>query len=76
MRYQGSLFKATGNYLLKDKSKGAAERLTKSLLQRLEDYWLSLRLSRMTLPTEHLILKNVNLGAYSNEPTLSEALKT
>ena len=61
---------------LKTKSKGVAERLTKSLLQRLEDYWLSLRLSRMTLPAEHLILKNVDLGACSNAPKLSEALKT
>ncbi len=61
---------------LKTKSKGAAERLTKSLLQRLEDYWLSLRLSRMALPAEHLILKNVDLGAYSNAPKLSEALNT
>ena len=61
---------------LKTKSKGAAERLTKSLLQRLEDYWLSLTLRNMTLPAEHLILKNVDLGAYSNAPKLSEALET
>ena len=61
---------------LKTKSKGAAERLTKSLLQRLEDYWLSLRLSRMALPAEHLILKNGELGANSNAPKLSEALET
>ncbi len=61
---------------LKTKSKGAAERLTKSLLQRLEDYWLSLRLRNMTLPAEHLILKNVDEGNYSNAPKLSEALET
>ncbi len=61
---------------LKTKSKGAAERLTKSLLQRLEDYWLSLRLRNMTLLAEHLILKNVDEGTYSNAPKLSEALKT
>ena len=61
---------------LKTKSKGAAERLTKSLLQRLEDYWLSLRLRSMTLPAEHLILKNVEAGTYSNAPKLSEALET
>ena len=30
----------------------------------------------MTLPAEHLILKNVDLDAYSNAPKLSEALKT
>ncbi len=50
--------------------------MTQLPLQRLEDYWLSLRLSRMALPAEHLILKNVDLGAYSNAPKLSEALKT
>ncbi len=61
---------------LKTKSKGAAERLTKSLLQRLEDYWLSLRLRNMTLPAEYLILKNVDEGTYSNAPKLSEALET
>ena len=61
---------------LKTKSKGAAERLSKSLLQRLEDYWLSLRLRNRTLPAEHLIVKNVDLDAYSNAPKLSEALET
>ena len=30
----------------------------------------------MTLPAEHLILKNVDLDAYSNAPKLSEALET
>ena len=60
---------------LKTKSKAIAERMTQSLLQRLEDYWLSLRLSRMALPVEHLILKNVDLGAYSNALKLSEALE-
>ena len=61
---------------LKTKSKAIAERMTQSLLQRLEDYWLSLRLSRMALPAEHLILKNVDDGTYSNAPKLSEALNT
>ncbi len=61
---------------LKTKSKGAAERLSKSLLQRLEDYWLSLRFRNMTLLAEHLILNNVDLDAYSNAPKLSEALET
>ena len=61
---------------LKTKSKGAAERLTKSLLQRLEDYWLSLRLSRMALPAEHLIIKDIDTSTNSNTPKLSEALET
>ena len=61
---------------LKTKSKAIAERMTISLLQRLEDYWLSLRLRNMTLPAEHLILKNVDKGTHSNAPKLSEALET
>ena len=57
-------------------SQDQAERLSKSLLQRLEDYWLSLRVRSMTLPAEHLILKNVDEGNNSNAPKLSEALET
>ena len=47
---------------LKTKSKAIAERMNQSLLQRLEDYWLSLRLGRIALPAKHLILKNVEAG--------------
>ena len=61
---------------LKTKSKAIAERMTQSLLQRLEDYWLSLRLSRMALPAKHLILKDIDKGTNSNAPKLSEALET
>ena len=61
---------------LKTKSKAIAERMTQSLLQRLEDYWLSLRLRSMTLPAEHLILKDIDIVTNSNAPKLSEALKT
>ena len=50
--------------------------MTQSIIQRLEDYWLSLRLSRLVLPAEHLILKNVDEGTHSNAPKLSEALET
>ena len=60
---------------LKTKSKAIAERMAQSIIQRLEDYWLSLRLSRMALPAEHLILKNVDEDTYSNAPKLSEALE-
>ena len=60
---------------LKTKSKAIAERMTQSLLQRLEDYWLSLRLSRMALPAEHLILKNVDEGTYSNAPKRQKRLR-
>ena len=44
---------------LKTKSKAIAERMTQSIIQRLEDYWLSLRLSRLVLPAEHWIFPHV-----------------
>ena len=56
---------------LKTKSKAIAERLTKSLLQRLEDYWLSLRLRNMTLPAERLIIKDIDIFNNSNGPKFS-----
>ena len=56
---------------LKTKSKATAERLTKSLLQLLEDYWLSLRLRNMTLPAERLIIKDIDIFNNSNGPKFS-----
>ena len=53
-----------------------AERMTQSIIQRLEDYWYSLRLRRMALPAEHLILKDIDISTNSNAPKLSEALET
>ena len=61
---------------LKTKSKAIAERMSQSIVQRLEDYWLSLRLRSMTLPAEHLILKDIDIVTNSNAPKLSEALET
>ena len=60
---------------LKTKSKAMAERMAQSIIQRLEDYWLSLRLSRMALPAEHLILKDINIGTNSNAPKLQKRLR-
>ena len=40
---------------LRTKSSSKAMRSCKSILQRLEDYWMSLRLSAMPLPGQHLI---------------------
>ena len=39
---------------LKTKSQFAASRACKSLIQRLEDYWMSLRLSTLSIPAKHL----------------------
>jgi integrase len=44
-----------------------------SILQRLHDYWLSLRLSAMPLPAAHLVHDSNGHGQLSSGPTLSEA---
>ena len=58
---------------LKTKSQFAASRACKSLIQRLEDYWLSLRLSTLNIPAKHLLKNSVST---SNSPTLTVALQT
>ena len=58
---------------LKTKSQFAASRACKSLIQRLEDYWMSLRLSTLSIPAKHLLKNSVST---SNSPTLTVALDT
>ena len=40
---------------LKTKSDASAARACKSLIQKLEDYWLSIRLTQFNIPAQHLI---------------------
>mgnify|MGYP001245366653 CR=1 FL=1 len=42
-------------------------------IQRLEDYWMSLRLSTLSIPAKHLLKNSIST---SNSPTLSVALDT
>ena len=58
---------------LKTKSFSRANRMCDSILQRLHDYWLSLRLSTMPLPAAHLVHDSKGHGQLSSGPTLSEA---
>jgi integrase len=58
---------------LKTKSVSRAKRMSDSILQRLHDYWLSLRLSAMPLPAAHLVHDSNGHGQLSSGPTLSEA---
>ena len=58
---------------LKTKSQFAASRASKSLIQRLEDYWMSLRLSTLNIPPKHLLKNSIST---SNSPTLTVALQT
>ena len=59
---------------LRTKSSSKAMRSCQSLLQRLEDYWISLRLSAMPLPGQHLIQDRPRDYYGSDSPSLSEAL--
>ena len=60
-------------FSLKTKSASAANRASKSINQRLEDYWLSLRLQDMDIPAIS-VLKDVSADANAGVTTLSEAL--
>ena len=59
-------------FSLKTKSYVSALRITKSVLQRLEDYWLGIRLQKMDIPKIHLIKANDNV--YDSSPLISDAL--
>ena len=43
------------SFSLKTKSYSSAFKITKSVTQRLEDYWLGIRLQNMNVPAMHLI---------------------
>ena len=58
---------------LKTKSVSRAKRMCESILQRLHDYWLSLRLSATPLPAQHLVRDSNGHGQLSSGPTLLEA---
>ena len=59
-------------FSLKTKSYSSALRITKSVLQRLEDYWLGIRLQKMDIPAIHWGKANDNV--YESSPLISEAL--
>jgi len=61
---------------LKTKSSVSAIRASKSLYQRLDDYWISIRLTNMQIPAEHLLMSKPLVNSNSNAPLLSEALST
>ena len=59
-------------FSLKTKSYSSALRITKSVLQRLEDYWLGIRLQKMDIPAIHLVKSNDNID--DSSPLISDAL--
>ena len=60
---------------LKTSRKDTAVRSAKSIAQRLEDYWLSLRLSKTDIPGLHLLRDRPVSASVSSCETLSEALE-
>ena len=60
---------------LKTKRRFEALRAAKSITQRLEDYWLSLRISNIDIPGLHLIRNNIQATTNSSCMKLSEALE-
>ena len=58
---------------LKTKSYSSALRITKSVLQRLDEYWLGVRLQKMDIPAIHLV--RLNDVEEDNSPTISDALE-
>ena len=58
---------------LKTSRKDTAVRSAKSIAQRLEDYWLSLRLSKLDIPALHLVRDKPVSASVSSCETLSEA---
>ena len=59
---------------LKTSRKDTALRSAKSIAQRLEDYWLSLRLSQLDIPALHLLRDRPLAVSKSSCESLSEAL--
>jgi integrase len=57
---------------LKTKSAKQAELSSKSILSKLENYWLGLRLTRTDLPAQHLLRSDPSKA--SDAPTLKDAL--
>ena len=60
---------------LKTTRKDTAVRSAKSIAQRLEDYWLSLRLAKIDIPALHLLRDKPVSTSVSSCETLSEALE-
>ena len=61
---------------LRTKSSVSAIRASKSLYQKLDDYWTSIRLIKMQVPAEHMLVSKPPVNRDSNAPLLSEALFT
>ena len=57
---------------LRTKSNGVAIRASKSICQRLDDYWLGLRLQKIDIPAIHLVSSNEDKD--DSSPNITDAL--
>ena len=61
---------------LKTSSKSAAINASRSIAGKLDDYWMKLRLSEMTVPAAHLLVNGRSSESFlSKNPKLSEAME-
>ena len=60
---------------LKTSRRDSALCAARSFAQRLEDYWMSLRLANINIPTFHLLRREPKQTPQNNNETLSEALE-
>jgi integrase len=58
---------------LRTKSRYRAELASKNIVSKLEDYWLGLRLKKMVVPAQHLLVDPLADQPSSDLPTLLEA---
>jgi len=58
---------------LRTKSRHRAELASKNILSKLEDYWLGLRLKKMVIPAQHMLVDPLADQPRSDLPTLLEA---
>ena len=58
---------------LRTRSPTAAVRAARSVMQRLEDYWMGLRMKQMDVPALHLLIDN-EADSNHDSPTLMEAV--
>ena len=59
---------------LRTKSSVSASRASKSLYQKLDDYWTSIRLTKIQVPAEHMLVSKPIVNSNSEAPLLSHAL--
>ena len=58
---------------LRTKSRHKAELASKNIVSKLEDYWLGLRLKKMVVPAQHMLVDPLADQPSSDLPTLLEA---